>query len=115
MHTKKYSDSSLDIRRAHAVHPIAALQVEYNPFYLAIESDKTEILKTCRELGITIVAYSPLARGMITGRYVRLFRHLLSTVGLTAFDRNPLMTSMRLTEGDTSPSMYHIDQLSPLP
>ncbi|KIK64241.1 hypothetical protein GYMLUDRAFT_83540 [Collybiopsis luxurians FD-317 M1] len=55
-----------DLRRAHAVHPIAALQVEYSPLALHIESDTTNILRTARELGVTIVAYSPLARGLIT-------------------------------------------------
>jgi aryl-alcohol dehydrogenase-like predicted oxidoreductase len=57
------------LRRAHAVHPISALQVEYSPFALDIEDDKVALLKTARELGITIVAYSPLGRGLLTGRY----------------------------------------------
>jgi aryl-alcohol dehydrogenase-like predicted oxidoreductase len=56
------------IRRAAAVHPIAALQIEYSPFNLDIETN--DVLKVCRELGITIVAYSPLGRGLLTGRYV---------------------------------------------
>ncbi|KIY62577.1 Aldo keto reductase [Cylindrobasidium torrendii FP15055 ss-10] len=56
-----------DLRRAHAVHPISAYQVEYSPLYLGIEKDGT--LDVCRELGITVVAYSPLARGLITGQY----------------------------------------------
>ncbi|KAJ3824329.1 NADP-dependent oxidoreductase domain-containing protein [Lentinula raphanica] len=58
-----------DLRRAHSVHPISALQIEYSPFVLDIESDTTNILKTARELGVTIVAYSPLARGLLTGQY----------------------------------------------
>ncbi|KAF5378942.1 hypothetical protein D9757_008712 [Collybiopsis confluens] len=58
-----------DLRRAHAVHPISALQVEYSPLVLDIESEQTKLLKTARELGVTIVAYSPLARGLITGQY----------------------------------------------
>ncbi len=49
------------------MHPISAYQVEYNPLFLDIESSKTEILQTCRELGIAIVAYSPVARGLLTG------------------------------------------------
>jgi aryl-alcohol dehydrogenase-like predicted oxidoreductase len=61
------------LRRAHAVHPIAALQVEYSPFTLDIESPDLDLLKTARELGITIVAYSPLGRGLLTGQYVRDF------------------------------------------
>ena len=65
--------SSETLRRAHAVHPIAAVQVEYSPFTLDIEDDKIGLLKTCRELGVTVVAYSPLGRGMLTGRFVYLF------------------------------------------
>ncbi|KAI0028563.1 Aldo/keto reductase [Vararia minispora EC-137] len=61
--------SANDIRRAHAVHPIGAYQVEYSPFCLDIESEELGILKTCRELGIAVVAYSPLGRGMLTGKY----------------------------------------------
>ncbi|THU95956.1 Aldo/keto reductase [Dendrothele bispora CBS 962.96] len=56
------------LRRAHAVHPISALQIEYSPFVLDIEDPKVALLQTARELGVTIVAYSPLARGMITGQ-----------------------------------------------
>lgn len=64
------SECSVDtLRRAHAVHPITALQVEYSPFTLDIEWEKVGLLKAARELGITIVAYSPLGRGMLTGQY----------------------------------------------
>ncbi|KAJ3282636.1 hypothetical protein HDU76_008670 [Blyttiomyces sp. JEL0837] len=59
--------SAATIRRAHAVHPISAYQVEYSPWTLDIE--KNEILNTCKELGITVVAYSPLGRGFLTGSY----------------------------------------------
>ncbi|THV02022.1 Aldo keto reductase [Dendrothele bispora CBS 962.96] len=58
-----------DMRRAHAVHPISAIQVEFSPLVLDIEDGKLAILKTARELGITVVVYSPLARGLITGQY----------------------------------------------
>jgi aryl-alcohol dehydrogenase-like predicted oxidoreductase len=54
------------IRRAHAVHPIADLQIEYSLIARGIESD---ILKTCRELGIGITAYGVLARGLISGHW----------------------------------------------
>jgi aryl-alcohol dehydrogenase-like predicted oxidoreductase len=57
------------LRRAHAVHPIAAIQVEYSPFTLDIEDPKIDLLRTARELGITVVAYSPLGRGLLTGRF----------------------------------------------
>lgn len=92
--------SEATLRRAHAVHPIAAVQVEYltssrggrggvenarsenfeyrrilllllygrySPWALEIESNG--VLKACRELGISIVAYSPLGRGFLTGQY----------------------------------------------
>jgi aryl-alcohol dehydrogenase-like predicted oxidoreductase len=52
------------IRRAHAVHPITALQTEYSLFTRDIED---EILPTLRELGIGLVPYSPLGRGILTG------------------------------------------------
>jgi len=61
--------SAATLHRAHAVHPIAAVQVEYSPFCLDIEDEKIGLLKACRELGVTIVAYSPLGRGMLTGAY----------------------------------------------
>ncbi|HEX3427005.1 MAG TPA: aldo/keto reductase [Acidimicrobiales bacterium] len=52
------------IRRAHAVHPITALQTEWSLFARDLEA---EIVPTCRELGIGLVPYSPLGRGMLTG------------------------------------------------
>ncbi len=58
--------SPATIRRAHAVHPIAALQSEYS---LWTRDPDDEILPTCRELGIGFVAYSPLGRGFLTGRF----------------------------------------------
>jgi aryl-alcohol dehydrogenase-like predicted oxidoreductase len=54
------------IRRAHAVHPIAALQTEYS---LWTRDPEDELLPVCRELGIAFVAYSPLGRGFLTGRF----------------------------------------------
>jgi aryl-alcohol dehydrogenase-like predicted oxidoreductase len=54
------------IRRAHAVHPIAALQTEFSVF---AREPEAEILPTCRELGIGFVAYSPLGRGFLSGRF----------------------------------------------
>ncbi|KAJ8462965.1 hypothetical protein ONZ45_g17746 [Pleurotus djamor] len=61
--------SSKTLRRAHAVHPITAVQVEYSPFTLDIESKEIGLLETARELGVKIVAYSPLGRGLLTGIY----------------------------------------------
>ncbi len=54
------------IRRAHAVHPITALQSEYS---LWTRDPEDEVLAVCRELGIGFVAYSPLGRGFLTGRF----------------------------------------------
>jgi len=55
--------SATSIRKAHAVHPISALQSEYSVLTRDVEG---EILKTVRELGISLVAYSPLTRGLLT-------------------------------------------------
>lgn len=55
------------IRRAHAVHPITDLQIEYSLFSRGIER---EILATCRELGIAITAYGVLSRGLLSGTWV---------------------------------------------
>ena len=60
--------SSGTLRRACAVHHVAAVQIEYSPFSLEIESDQIGLLKTCRELGVAIVCYSPLGRGVLTGQ-----------------------------------------------
>ena len=68
--------SAKTIRRAHAVHPISALQTEYSVFERHVEGD---ILATTRELGIGFVAYSPLGRGLLTGA-------LTSTANLGAGD-----------------------------
>jgi aryl-alcohol dehydrogenase-like predicted oxidoreductase len=54
------------IRRAHAVHPITALQSEYS---LWTRDPEAEVLPTCRELGIGFVPYSPLGRGFLSGRF----------------------------------------------
>ncbi len=54
------------IRRAHAVQPVAALQSEYSIWWRAIEDNA--VLSTCQELGIGLVPYSPLGRGYLTGK-----------------------------------------------
>ncbi len=56
--------SAQTIRRAHRVHPIAAVQSEYSLWTRDVEQ---EVLPTCRELGIALVPYSPLGRGFLTG------------------------------------------------
>jgi aryl-alcohol dehydrogenase-like predicted oxidoreductase len=81
------------LRRAHKVHPsnvvplascphsfrgffltpliflVTALMVEYSPFFTDIENPKVGLLQAARELGVAIVAYAPLGRGLLTGQY----------------------------------------------
>lgn len=54
------------LRRAHAVHPVTAVQTEYSLWTRDVEA---EVLPTCRELGIGLVPYSPLGRGFLTGSF----------------------------------------------
>jgi aryl-alcohol dehydrogenase-like predicted oxidoreductase len=60
--------SSESLRRACKVEHIDAVQIEYSPFSLEIESEQIALLKTCRELGVAVVAYSPIGRGMLGGK-----------------------------------------------
>ncbi|MFI2364360.1 aldo/keto reductase [Promicromonospora sp. NPDC019610] len=79
------------LRRAHAVHPVAALQSEYSLWERAVE---TEVLAECRRLGVTLVPYSPLGRGMLTGAFARPafgqddFRSTLPKFQGANFERN---------------------------
>ncbi|EIW60312.1 Aldo/keto reductase [Trametes versicolor FP-101664 SS1] len=57
--------SAATLRRAHAVHPIAAIQVEYSPFALDIEDEKIGLLKAARELGVAVAPRPRLADGQI--------------------------------------------------
>lgn len=57
------------IRRAHKTHPISALQTEYS---LWSRDPEEEILPVCRDLGLSFVAYSPLGRGFLAGRFTSL-------------------------------------------
>jgi hypothetical protein len=56
--------SAATLRRAHAVHPIAAVQSEYS---LCTRNPEIAVIETCRSIGATFVAFSPLARGFLTG------------------------------------------------
>ncbi|WEJ99578.1 MAG: aldo/keto reductase [Candidatus Sphingomonas phytovorans] len=56
--------SAETIRRAQAVHPIAAVQTEYSPI---VRNPEVAVLETCRDLGIAFVAFSPVARGLLAG------------------------------------------------
>ncbi|KAJ9165776.1 putative Aldo-keto reductase [Coniochaeta hoffmannii] len=62
--------SPTTLRRAHAVHPIACVQMEYSLFSTEIEDPAHgdgDLLSTCRDLGVAVVAYSPLSRGLLGG------------------------------------------------
>jgi pyridoxine 4-dehydrogenase len=92
------------IRRAHAVHLIADLQIEYSLVSRGIESD---ILKTCRELGIGITAYGVLSRGLISGHWskdratAQDFRGRSPRFQGENLDRNlELVDSLRAIAGD---------------
>ncbi|MEV8329177.1 aldo/keto reductase [Streptomyces niveus] len=82
--------SAATIRRAHAVHPVSAVQTEYS---LWTRDPETDVLPTLRELGIGLVPYSPLGHGFLTG-------HIRSLHGLDAADwrrTNPRFTGDNLT------------------
>ena len=61
--------SAASLSRAYKVHPISAVQIEYSPFSMDIEDPQINLLNVCRELGVAVVAYSPLGRGFVTGQY----------------------------------------------
>ncbi|KAH8811190.1 putative aldo-keto reductase [Xylogone sp. PMI_703] len=61
--------SAESLRRAYKVHPITAVQLEYSPFFMDIEHPNINLIQTCRELGVAVVAYSPLGRGLLTGKF----------------------------------------------
>jgi len=64
------SEVSADsIRRAHKVHPIATVEIEYS--FMATEAKTNGVLDTAKELGIAIVAYSPLGRGVLSGKWTK--------------------------------------------
>lgn len=78
------------LRRAHAVHPITDIQIEYSLFSRGIEA---EILPTCRQLGVGVTAYGVLSRGLLSGhwskeRQVRDFRGMLPRFQGENLDRN---------------------------
>lgn len=62
--------TSNTLRRAYKIAPVAAVQTEYSPFVLDIESAAdTDLLATCRELGVAVVCYAPLGRGLLTSTF----------------------------------------------
>ena len=97
--------SSDTLRRAYAVHPIACVQMEYSPFSLDIERDEIGLLKTCRELGVAIVCYSPLGRGMLGGQ-------IKSPDDLEAGDRRRNMP--RFSKENFPKNILLVDQITAL-
>ncbi|OBZ77722.1 Aldo-keto reductase yakc [NADP(+)] [Grifola frondosa] len=91
--------SAETLRRAHAVHPIAAVQVEYSAFTLDIEDEKIGLLKAARELGITVVAYSPLGRGLITGRFMTCLRETHAFISQGTYSRENFPNILKLADG----------------
>ncbi|TGO67262.1 hypothetical protein BOTNAR_0045g00060 [Botryotinia narcissicola] len=57
------------LERAVKIHPIHAYQIEYSPFSMDVEKPEVGLLDCCKRLGIALVAYSPLGRGILTGQY----------------------------------------------
>ncbi len=94
--------SARTIRRAHAVHPIAALQSEWSLWTRDIEA---EIAPTCRELGVGLVPFSPLGRGFLTGRY-------RSLRGLPESDLR--RTQPRFADGNLERNLVIVDKLDEL-
>ncbi|MFJ9415483.1 aldo/keto reductase [Streptomyces sp. NPDC101227] len=90
------------IRRAHAVHPIAALQSEWSLWTRDLEH---EIAPVCRELGIGLVPFSPLGRGFLTGRYT-------SVEGLEKTDVR--RSQPRFADGNLEQNLAIVDKLNEL-
>lgn len=92
--------SSNTLQRAHAIHPISCIQIEYSPFSRDIEREDIALLRTCRELGVAIVCYSPLSRGLLGGQIMSLedignndFRRRFPR-----FEKENLLKNVQLTE-----------------
>lgn len=101
------SEASIDtIRRAMKIHPISALQTEYSIWSRDIEEG---ILQTCREFGITLVAYSPLGRGFLTGEIKTLDRLSEDDWRRTfpRFQENNLEENLKIVEMLTSIAHTH--------
>ena len=93
--------SAATLRRAHAVHPISALQSEYS---LWTRNPEIAVLEACRELGVTLVAFSPLARGFLTGklRDVSGFDPKDIRRGMPRFQADNFAANLELLDGYTA-------------
>lgn len=89
--------SAATLRRAHAVHPVAAVQTEYSLWTRDVEA---QVLPTCRALGIGLVAYSPLGRGFLTGRFQQdtVFEKGDFRANLPRFQQENIATNRSLVE-----------------
>ncbi|KAI3584697.1 NADP-dependent oxidoreductase domain-containing protein [Fusarium oxysporum f. sp. albedinis] len=93
--------SSTTLRRAHAIHTISAVQVEYNPWTLDIEGPSgTNLLKACEELDVAVFAYSPLGRGILTGRFrsVDDFEETDTRRNLTRFQGDNFKKNLKIVD-----------------
>ncbi|MGW3632696.1 aldo/keto reductase [Streptomyces sp. NPDC005122] len=95
--------SAATIRRAHAVHPLAAVQTEYSLSTRDVEANG--VLATVRELGIGFVGYSPLGRGLLTGR-------IRSLDGLAEHDFRRV--APRFQQGNLDQNLHVVEQLQQL-
>ncbi|UJR18181.1 hypothetical protein I4U23_005081 [Adineta vaga] len=92
--------SSNTLQRAYLIHPISCVQIEYSPFNLEIENEQNNLLKTCRQLGVTVVCYSPLSRGILGGN-IQCLNDLRTNDFRRQFPRffeENLMKNVELTE-----------------
>jgi aryl-alcohol dehydrogenase-like predicted oxidoreductase len=90
--------SAATLRRAHAAHPITALQTEYS---LWTRNAEIAALQACRELGVAFVAFSPVARGFLTGklRDISGFKAKDIRRGMPRFDAGNFAANLKLLEG----------------
>ncbi|TIC84278.1 aldo/keto reductase [Nocardioides sp. GY 10127] len=96
--------SAATIRRAHAVHPITALQTEYSLFTRHLED---EILPVLRELGIGLVPYSPLGRGILTGAWTPAEGDSRSSAYFPRLNGENLTANQRLVDALTAVADRH--------
>ncbi|KAI1782971.1 Aldo/keto reductase [Ganoderma leucocontextum] len=94
------SEVSADtLRHAHpGVNPITALEVEYSAFTMDIDDDKTGLLKTACELGVKVVAYSPVGRGLLTGAMVRMVRRTGGGIILPRFSEENFPNVLKVVD-----------------
>ncbi|EKO3407689.1 aldo/keto reductase [Vibrio fluvialis] len=90
--------SAQTLRKAHSVHPIAAVQSEYS---LWTRNPEIALLDACRELGTTLVAFSPLGRGMLTGTLKSTYAFTEKDIrrAMPRFDENNFAHNLALIEG----------------